>query len=118
MTQTIKTETLSGILLDEHTELTLNDLSRACSSSAEWVIALVEEGALEPTGHVSNQQTRWRFSASSLQRARTAMRLQRDLGVNLAGVALAMELLDEIEALRGRLSRRGYPLQQDNNEHR
>ena len=106
MRQNMKTETLSGILLDEQSELSLNELSRACSSSAEWIIALVEEGALEPSANIAQlQQTQWRFSGSSLQRARTAMRLQRDLGINLAGVALAMDLLDEIEELRGRLRR-------------
>ena len=96
---------LDGILLDEHAELTLNDLCRACSSSAEWIIELVEEGALEPIGvkSVSYQQTQWRFPANSLQRARRAMRLQRDLGINLAGVALALDLLDEIDALESRL---------------
>ncbi len=93
---------LSGILLDEQTELSLNDLSRACSSSAEWVIELVEEGVLQP---ISQKQVQWRFSATSLPRARTAMRLQRDLGVNLAGVALALDLLDEIETLQGHLCR-------------
>lgn len=106
MNQNMKVEILSGILLDEDCELSLNELSRACASSAEWIIALVEEGALEPTTHVSNQQqTQWRFSAESLQRARTAMHLQRDLGVNLAGVALAMDLLDEIDELRASLCR-------------
>lgn len=106
MKQNMKIETLSGILLDEQSELSLNELSRACSSSAEWIIALVEEGALEPAANIAQQQqTQWRFSGSSLQRARTAMRLQRDLGINLAGVALAMDLLDEIEELRGRLRR-------------
>lgn len=97
-------KTLSGIVLDESTELTLNELSRACSRSAEWIIELVDEGALEPVSR-QQAQTKWRFSGSSLQRARTAMRLQRDLGVNLAGVALAMDLLDEIEQLRTRLCR-------------
>lgn len=95
-------KTLSGILLDERTELSLNDLCRACSSSAEWVIELVEEGVLEPLGR---EQSHWRFRATSLPRARTAMRLQHDLGINLAGVALALDLLDEIETLRTRLCR-------------
>jgi chaperone modulatory protein CbpM len=95
-------KTLTGMILDEHTELTLNELSRACSSSAEWIIELVEQGALEP---ISYRQRQWRFSGSSLPRARTAMRLQRDLGINLAGVALAIELLDEIDDLRSRLCR-------------
>ena len=93
---------LSGILLDDETELSLNDLCRACSSSAEWVIALVEEGALEPVGY---EQTRWRFTGTSLQKAHTAMRLQRDLGINLAGIALALDLLDEMETMRARLRR-------------
>lgn len=98
----MKQTTLSGILLDEQTELTLNDLCRACSSSADWIIELVDEGVLEP---VIYQQTQWRFSGSSLQKARTAMRLQRDLGINLAGVALALDLLDEIETLHTHLCR-------------
>ena len=90
----------TGIIIDEETELSLNDLCKACSSSAEWIIELVEEGALEPIGY---QQTQWRFSGNSLQRARTAMRLQRDLGLNLAGIALALELLEKIETLESRL---------------
>ena len=88
------------IIIDEETELSLNDLCKACSSSAEWIIELVEEGALEPIGY---QQTQWRFSGSNLQRARTAMRLQRDLGLNLAGIALALDLLEKIETLESRL---------------
>ncbi|MBE9567610.1 MAG: MerR family transcriptional regulator [Proteobacteria bacterium] len=95
-------ELLTGLLLDEQCQLSLNDLSRACSSSAEWVIELVEQGAIEPIGQ---QQAQWRFHSSSLQRARTAMRLQRDLGVNLAGVALALDLLDEISTLRAHLQK-------------
>lgn len=93
---------LNGILLDEEIELSLNELCRACASSAEWVIELVEEGVLEPTG---TQQLHWRFTGTSLQRAHTAMRLQRDLGINLAGVALALDLLEEIEILQTRLRR-------------
>ena len=33
--------------------------------------------------------------------------LQRDLGLNLAGAALALELLDEVEALRSQLRAMG-----------
>lgn len=101
MTQKI----LNGTLLDEQAELTLSDLCCACSSSAEWIIELVEEGALEPNElkPLRHQQTQWRFSVSALQRARTAMRLQRDLGLNLAGIALALDLLDEINTLEVRM---------------
>jgi chaperone modulatory protein CbpM len=95
-------KTLTGILLDEQAELSLHDLCRACSTSTEWVIELVDEGVLEPIGH---EQVHWRFSGPSLLRARAAMRMQRDLQINLAGVALALDLMEEIEAMRERLRR-------------
>ena len=96
---------ITGILIDETSELSLQELCRACSSSAEWIIALVDEGILEPVGYAQThlQQTKWRFRADSLQKARKAMRLQHDLGINLAGIALALELLDEIDTLNARL---------------
>jgi len=59
-----KQKILNGLLLDEHSELSLNELCRACSSSAEWIIELVEEGILEPI-----QQ--WLFPGNSLHRAQT-----------------------------------------------
>jgi len=45
----------------------------------------------------------WRFAGTALRRARTALRLQRDLEINLPGVALALELMEELEALRREL---------------
>jgi len=95
-------EVSTGILLDETTELTLSELSQACSSSTEWVIELVDEGILEYTGQRKSQ---WRFSGTSLLRARTAMRLQHDLEINLAGVALALDLMEQLETMRERLRR-------------
>ena len=95
-------ETLTGILLDERAELTLIELSQACSSSTKWVIELVDEGILEHTGR---EEPQWRFSGASLLRARAAMRLQQDLEVNLAGVALALDLMEQIETMRERLRR-------------
>jgi chaperone modulatory protein CbpM len=37
-----------------------------------------------------------------VQRVQTAIRLQQDLGVNLAGAALALDLLEELQELRCR----------------
>ena len=98
----MKEKVLQGLLLDEGCELTLAELSRACSMHAEWLLDLVEEGILEPRGRDPRE---WRFAAPALQRARTVRNLQRDLGVNLAGAALVVELMDEINRLRARLRR-------------
>lgn len=96
-------ETLSGMLLDEWCSLTLDELSQACRVRTEWIVELVEEGILEPQGR--EKTSTWSFAGSSLQRVRTVRRLQRDLGVNLAGAALALDLLDEVTRLRARLQR-------------
>jgi chaperone modulatory protein CbpM len=93
---------LTGVVLDESTELSLTELSEACSTSTEWVLELVDEGILDPIG---SEQARWRFSGTNLVRAHAAMRLQQDLEINLAGVALALELMEEIETMRVRLRR-------------
>lgn len=99
----------SGHIVEEEVELTLADLSRACCVNAEWLIALVDEGVLEPVEmpvdmSPVNMKAPWRFSGASVYRVRTIQRLQRDLGVNMAGAALALELLDEIDTLRARLA--------------
>ena len=52
------------------------------------------------------QTTVWHFRGDTLPRARRALRLQRDLEINLAGVALAMDLMDEIDRLRRELQTR------------
>ncbi len=98
----MNTKLLSGIVLDEETMLSLGDLCNACSRHAEWVVELVDEGILQPVGR---NQDQWRFPGTSLQRAHIAMRLQRDLEINLAGVALALDLMDEIESLRALVCR-------------
>lgn len=41
-------------------------------------------------------------------RVRSALRLQHDLGVNLAGIALALNLMEELEDLRAELKRMGH----------
>jgi chaperone modulatory protein CbpM len=95
---------LIGVILDEQVPLTLAELSRACAAQTELIIELVEEGVLAPIGR---EPQSWRFTGAHLRRARLAVRLQRDLEVNLAGAALALQLLDEIEALRTRLRAMG-----------
>ena len=88
---------VSGFLYTSETLLTLDEFSRVCAVERRQIIELVEEGVLTPVGA---QLEEWRLRGDSLRRAQTAVRLQRDLGVNLAGVALAMELMDELERLR------------------
>jgi chaperone modulatory protein CbpM len=97
-----ETGILSGIILEDTARLTLRELCDACAVNAEFITELIDEGVLEPAG---TEKSHWCFTGFSLHRVRTAKRLQRDLGINLAGVALALELLDEVRQLREQLNR-------------
>ena len=83
--------------------LTVKDLSRICSVEERHIVEFVEEGVLEV---VEVGTTEWRFTGAALRRARLALRLERDLELNLAGVALAIELVEELERLRRELNAR------------
>jgi chaperone modulatory protein CbpM len=74
---------LSGIILEELTELTLAELCRACAVHSESIVELVEEGVLAPLGR---EPHRWRFSGVHMRRATVALRLQRDLAARESGV--------------------------------
>lgn len=58
---------------------------------------LVAYDILVPSGHAPDE---WLFDMAQLKRLRTALRLQRDLELNLAGVALVLHMLEELEELR------------------
>ena len=92
-------------ILDDSFEFSLLDLCRCCSVQAETIIEMVDEGMLTPRGMVPAE---WRFTGTALRRVEITLNLQRDLGVNLQGAALALELLEELEHLRARIRRLGY----------
>ena len=96
--------TATSYLMEDITELTLDDLCRACAAQTDIIIELVSEGVIDTTDALPNQPPEhWRFTGLHLQRAKVAMRLHRDLGVNFAGAALALELMDEVHALKAKL---------------
>jgi chaperone modulatory protein CbpM len=94
---------LPGTIFDETALLSLEDLSRMCSVDTRHIVEFVEEGVL----NVIEVRSQWHFSGDALRRARLAVRLERDLELNLAGVALAVELIEELEQLRRQLKSRG-----------
>lgn len=94
---------IPAVIIDEHAVFSLDELSRLCAVEAQRIIELVDEGIL---GIRAAHPGEWLFVGTSVRRARLALRLQRDLEINLAGVALALDLMDDIEQLRRELRRR------------
>jgi chaperone modulatory protein CbpM len=93
----------NGTVIEEDS-LTLVELCRASGTHAEWIISLVGESIIEPHQPYSQEISLWRFSGTSLVRARSAFRLQRDLEINLTGIALVLDLIEELGSLRTQLN--------------
>ena len=93
--------TLTAVdVLDDDYEFSLLELCRCCAVQAETIIEMVDEGMLTPEGMAPGD---WRFGGTALRRVEITLNLKQDLGVNLQGAALVLDLLDEIEELRARV---------------
>jgi chaperone modulatory protein CbpM len=89
---------VSGVILDRRTTFTLIEFSSACGVTQERVVEMVAEGVIDPLPGRDGLH----FHGEALIRARRALRLVRDLGINWPGAALALDLLDELERMRSR----------------
>ena len=96
----------SAAIVEEEVHLSLAELCRACRAPEEQIRVWVVEGVLEPIG---DSPQAWRFAGPSLRRARLALTLTREFEINPPGVALALDLLDQIAALKAGLRRAGGP---------
>ena len=97
-------DSFTAIVVEEDVHLTLVELCRACDAQEEQVQLWVVEGVLSPIG---SSPPEWRFTGASLRRARLALTLTRELEINPPGVALALDLLERIDALEASLRRLG-----------
>ena len=85
-------------VLDASTFMTIEELCRACGVDIGWVEEMAAHGVVAPAEGA-------RYTALSITRIRKARRLEQDFSLNAPGVALALDLLDEIERLRARWAR-------------
>ena len=97
---------VEGVLLDDDIVFSLHEMCRVCQAEQTYLVALVHEGVLQPRGDGPDH---WQFSGTSLGRARTAVRLARDLELGAAATALVLQLLDRIDTLETHLRRVGHP---------
>jgi chaperone modulatory protein CbpM len=71
----------------------------------QWIVEMVELGALDPRGGLD--PAAWVFPRSELPRVLAMTRLVTDLGVNLSGAAIIVELVEERRRLLSQLHGRG-----------
>lgn len=83
---------------------TLREICERGECHAEFVIKLVSYGVITPVDDRSEARD-WAFDVAALARLRKAQRLQRDLKINLPGLAMALDLLDEVHDMRREVDR-------------
>ena len=93
--------THKGTIVTETAELTVEDLCTACGLSKDKIVTYVAEGIIEPEGVTIVE---WRFSRTTIVELQRARRLEQDLGLNEAGIALTFDLLSQIDDLKRRLA--------------
>ena len=94
-----------GIAMEEAC-LTVEQLAAACAVESDWVLRHVDEGLLPA---VSGPSAEWRFSSAALRRARRLRGLARDFDAAPELAALFADLLEEMDELKARLRRGGFP---------
>ncbi len=98
MIETVNSETPD--IVDDLDVFSLEQVCEICQVDAEQVKSMVELGVVQPDG---GHPSTWTFAFYTVTRMKRACRLQRDLDLNLPGVALSLDLLDEINRLRSEL---------------
>ncbi len=74
-----------------------SELCQVTRCSTETISGFVEYGIIEPGGSSPDD---WEFEEQTVSIVRKAVRLQQDFDTDIAGVALALELLGKLEDAR------------------
>ena len=93
-----RSQVITGVLMDDDTyEISFSQACETYHIPEAFLIELWEHGFFN---EFSSPIHTIHLNLQMIKRIHAARRLQEDLGINLAGVVLAMELVDELENLR------------------
>lgn len=84
-------------VIDESSQYSMEELCELCRIHDDLVHEMINEGLLTPSG---DSPKNWIFGGDSIQKAQVAIRLKNDLGVNIPGAALAIELMAQLRELK------------------
>jgi len=73
------------------------ELAQITHTSIETIISLVDYGVVEPAGQTPES---WEFDDVMIRVVKKAIRIQHDFDTDVAGTALALELLSELHTAR------------------
>lgn len=90
----------AGVLVDEQSTISFVEVCQRYDIAENWLIDLLDQGLFNVS--VINRESLL-FNQTMLRRIQSARRLQHDLNINLSGVVLVLELLDQLSQVRQEL---------------
>ena len=96
----MKLQITEVLLLEEHGAVSLAELAELSRWSEDELMELMDHGVIAPTDPRAPRPT---FAAQCIVTARTAYRLRDDFELNVQGVAVALALLERIDALESQM---------------
>ncbi|MBV8143391.1 MAG: hypothetical protein JO184_00185 [Gammaproteobacteria bacterium] len=94
------TQVLEAHVLGEGDWIAMREIGELCRLDPDSVLELSALGIVSSRERAPGE---WQVAATALPRLRVAGRLMHDLGINVSGVALALELLEAQHELERRL---------------
>ena len=88
-------------VLEGPAEFSFSQLCNICQVTPDLLRILVDEGVVIAKGE---RPAHWQFAATSVTRVRRACRLRNDLELDYAGLALALDLMEERDRLRAEVN--------------
>lgn len=80
--------------------LSLEELEHSLVIEREFIINLIEFEIINPKG---SSQDEWRFDSICITRTKLAIKYYREFEVNLPGIALLIDLNEEVKQLKQKL---------------
>jgi chaperone modulatory protein CbpM len=93
---------LTSFVVNDDVTFTLTEIRQRFSIDDKIIDDMLEHGLIE--AQTVSAPNEMRLDQQALQRIQRALHLYHDLGVNIAGAALVLDVLDELATVRCELS--------------
>lgn len=97
----MKMQLTEVLWLEAHPDIPLAELAELSGLSTQELAMLTDYGVLQPVDAAAEQPS---YRAGCVVTARTAFRLRRDMELNTEGLALVMQLLEQVQDLEAQLN--------------
>lgn len=86
-----------SLVVEEWFHLSMHEITYSLGVAPEMILEIVDEGIISAQ---KDENDELKFDNEAYRRIRIVLQLNRDLGINLQGAGLALELLNEIDRLQ------------------